>query len=63
MKSVIVMGTLLCGQSSLRGAKRRSNPAVLLGYGLLRFARNDDQIDVCDNTRLIDDDASAIIEA
>jgi hypothetical protein len=28
---------------SLRGAKRRSNPAFLLGSGLLRFARNDEE--------------------
>src|ERR1700676_68021 len=29
-------------QPSLRGAKRRSNPCLFLGYGLLRSARNDE---------------------
>ena len=33
--------------SSLRGAKRRSNPDLLLDSGLLRFARNDELTRAC----------------
>src|SRR5260370_22775221 len=37
--------TMTPNRSSLRGAKRRSNPfAIRFGYGLLRFARNDEEL-------------------
>src|SRR5436305_10060372 len=40
--SVVIVRATLHLQPSLRGAKRRSNPPILVWrYGLLRFARND----------------------
>jgi hypothetical protein len=63
MNTVIVIWNLLC----LRHCEERSDKAIQTAAaeqsGLLRFARNDDQIDGHDNNTLPDDNASAIIEA
>jgi hypothetical protein len=60
----MVMGTFVaCSRHCESEATKQSILPPRKHSGLLRFARNDDQIDSHDNNALPDNNASAIIEA